>query len=158
MSSAPLVAFIVLGLGLSCGEAADGAADPTVPFVGTWTFGSGVASPTCPSGAPQSLAPARFNGEGLSVTKGGGSSVSAVVGTAGCHVIFDVRGALATARPGQTCALQLGTSPGQTSAVAIAVTSWTLSLTSQGLVSALSGTAASCVINADGTLFRSGAR
>ena len=148
------VAFI-----LGCGSGGGSGGDPAAAFAGTWTFDSGSITPACTG---VTIPPVDLTGLSTVLTRKDGTHIG-LVSTSGivCNVTFNVSGSTATAASGQTCTLDVGTVGGiDVGTVTVAISSWTLSLSSDTLTSTMSGTASvvvvSCTPTSSGTLSRSG--
>jgi hypothetical protein len=131
----------------ACGSPANRTAD----FVGPWTFSSGVLTPVCTLSSVM-LQPLSLQGLPVTFTKVDDSTISLETGTAGCTVLFSVSGGTATAKPGQTCMLDVPTL-GPTS---VGITSWTLTLSGDQIQSMLSGAVVICTASGAGVLVRGG--
>ena len=146
--------MVVLSLLFAAG-CGSGVADPTSTFVGSWEFGSGVGSASCPAGVNPTLTPFRFNGMRTTVTRSGAGTITAGVGDTGCTMTFRVDGTTASASPGQTCKLPFGVQgTGMGGAPAVAISLWTLNVAPDGLLSAFAGTAGACTVSGTGGLIR----
>lgn len=131
-----------------CGSSADDAAK----FAGEWTFESGQLAAAC---GQTIQAPAPFQLRGLSVTlkRVNNSAFDLIAGTAQkCTLHFSVSGNKATAAANQPCILDVGSFGEQT----LNVTTWTLDLTGDHLVSTTSALVLICSLNGSGVLARGG--
>jgi hypothetical protein len=133
----------------ACGSSAP-TGDQTTSFVGTWAFSSGMLTPTCMSPIPQ-LPPFSLKGLTVAFTKVDDSTFSLTAGTAGCTVLFGASGQTATARPMQTCMLDLGPPLGPE---AVAIKSWTLTASGDQIENTISGAIAVCTADGSGVLVR----
>jgi hypothetical protein len=128
----------------SCGSSAP-AGDQTMPFIGSWVFASGMLTPTCKAPLPQ-LPAFALAGLDVTFTKVDSATIRLEAGTAGCTVVFTVSGQAATAKPGQSCMLDLG---GVLREQLVGIKSWTLMAAGDHINNTISGAVAVC--SADGT-------
>jgi hypothetical protein len=144
MTSASRLMVLVAALGIgamACNEKTG--ADK---FVGTWTY-AGLVNANC-----LDIAPIDLTGATATITATDKSHI--VVDLEGfCRINLEVDGFSASAGAGQTCTLEIpGLGP-----VAIAITSWTLSMAGGDVIdSAFTGSALGCFPSGTGTLTRQG--
>jgi hypothetical protein len=124
----------------------------TDEFVGTWRYDSGTLMPNMCMVLGTVIPPIPLTGETITITKTDATHINVNAG-AGCDVAFTVSGGVATAGPGNSCAVTVMNIP-----VTLNITSWTLTLAGSALNSAESGSAplggSSCTASGTGTLGR----
>jgi len=136
--------------------------DPAAAFAGNWTFGSGSIQPMC--NLP-GITPFDLTGDTLTVTRVDSTHVATMLTGTGvmCDVNFTVTGTTATATAGQTCVVTAPVTIGGVAmniAVNINISTWTLNVSGDTLMMAMTGTASaeggllSCTPTADGTATR----
>lgn len=127
-----------------------GGAPRTDEFVGTWRYDSGTLMPNMCMVLGTAIPPIPLTGETITITKTDANHINVNAG-AGCDVAFTVSGAVATAGPGNSCAVTVMNIP-----VTLNISSWTLTLAGSALTSAESGSAplggSSCTASGAGTL------
>jgi hypothetical protein len=116
-----LGAALALTAVIGCGG--DGESSDPSKFIGTWEVNAGTAKVMCGGGITLPDQPLA----GGKVTLAMGSDSPLVATVLGCMIKFDVKGNVATARPGQNCmtTLDIGT---MTISAALTVTSATFTL------------------------------
>ena len=122
-----------LGLATACGGSSGGS-DVATPFVGTWTFDTGMVNATCTGGLPNGSFP--LAGLSGTISRVDNSHIR-FQANASCIINFSVSGTTATAASGQTCTLDTGTVGQQP----IAINSWTMVLTGGTMAATISGSA-----------------
>jgi hypothetical protein len=109
-SAAPLAAVALAcgALAVGCGDSKSGTTDPSDAFVGTWLYGDTQSVLQCPGADPtnQFPEPNKTFAHGISAPLVD-LSPSPLLSGVFCDFAFDVdaSGVVATAQPGQTCAL-----------------------------------------------------
>ena len=130
-------------------------------FTGLWSYTSGTLWVTYPGSDPASSAVAGS----VTITHGSTSDLlySAAANGGVCNLLFDVRGPVASIRPGSGCTLQLtDPSDGTPYDLTLAPTSWTLQLSAGAIVETGQGTctevepsgSAPCTFSQSATLAR----
>ena len=149
-----VIASLAACSGSGGGPDGGGGGPQTDAFVGTWTYTAGTITPSMCMVVGQAIPPIALTGQSLTITKTDANHISIDGGT-GCVVAFTVTGYTATAASGQTCVVTVSGI-----AVALNVTSWTLTVSGSSLGSMQSGSAplggASCTASGIGTLTKSG--
>jgi hypothetical protein len=127
-----------------------GGAPRTDAFVGTWRYDSGTLTPNMCMVVGMAIPPISLTGEMITITKTDANHINVNAG-AGCDIVFTVSGSVATAGPGNSCAVAVMGIP-----VTLNISSWTLTLSGSALTSAESGSAplggSSCTASGAGTL------
>jgi len=142
----PLV-LVVGALCLTCTPLACGgssSSDVATPFVGDWTFDTGMVNATCTGGLPNGMFP--LAGLTGTITRVNNTQIM-LTANASCVINFNVSGTTATAASGQTCTLNTPTLGPQQ----IDITSWTLTMSGATLATSIMGTAVGGLCNAAGT-------
>ena len=161
-----VVALTLAGLGAGCGDSNSGTADPAADFVGAWRYDQVTSVLQCPSGVPTNEPP----NPNKTFARGATTALvdlsqSPLLEGVFCDFGFDVNDAatVATAHPGQTCALTSLDNVSIDEPTAGSTTLWTFTLTSattaDEIVQAtahfqLSGALQSCVWSLQGKLTR----
>ena len=138
-------------LAAGCGG---GAEDATSPFVGHWTFTTGLVSPTCPAGADPQLGGFRFIFRTVDIGKLDVATLGVTIDSAACVLRMSVNGATATADAAQTCALPLllvSSATAMTDVPPVTIDAATMAVGPDGLGLEMTGTAGSCPPSGDGS-------
>jgi hypothetical protein len=140
-----------LALVLLAGGCGSSSTDQTSKFVGTWTFDTGSADATCMGLGNFSIPLAGLSG---TITRVDDSHIqlaaSTPCGPGSCTIKYSVSGMTATAESGQMCSLPVQALGG--SCQAIAISSWTMTLSGSTLSASIMGTALVCTATGTGTL------
>ncbi len=139
-SSIARVCGLALGILLvGCSSSGGSSTDESAALVGSWTYTSGSIDPMC----NLTIAPFDLTGDTMTVTKVDNTHVQTMLTGNGvmCDVKFSVSNGVASAEPGQTCAVtEMVTGFGNV-AVTINITTWTLTVSGDSLTMAMNGTA-----------------
>jgi hypothetical protein len=167
LGSFGMLAFVLLAGVNSCSSSGSGGTDAAAggdtagnldtgggasvadSFVGTWTFDSGNLTPmSCMIGG-MAVPSLPLTGRTLVITKVDATHVTSAFGQM-CSITFAVGSTLGTATAAQTCTVALSSGN-----VSITVDTWTLTPTSAGLTTDMTGTVPAltgCSVSGGGTL------
>jgi hypothetical protein len=147
------VSIVSMTAGVACDDDGGGSGNADA-FVGNWTFDSGTIEPMCTGVTVNSM---DLTGATITITKVDGSHIRATSTTGiTCNVTFAVSGSTATSQAGGTCTVMVP----NFGAATVNITSWTLTLSGDKLMSNLNGSASigglvSCTPMSTATLSKS---